>query len=116
MREVIRGCLWLGTAIDTRAVRALYDAGVEAVVDLAYEELPAQLPRELCYCRFPLLDGLGSRIGLLSAALETAAALIRQEMPTLVACGAAMSRSPAVLATALWHASSATRESWPASR
>jgi protein-tyrosine phosphatase len=101
MREISRGRLWLGTVIDARAVRALYDAGVEVVVDLAYEELPAQRPRELCYCRFPLLDGSGNRIELLATALETVASLIRREMPTLVACGAGMSRSPAVLATAL---------------
>ncbi|MBM4088984.1 MAG: dual specificity protein phosphatase family protein [Planctomycetes bacterium] len=101
MREISRGRLWLGTAIDVRAVRALYDVGVEAVVDLAYEEPPAQLPRELWYCRFPLVDGCGNRIELLATALETVAALIRREVPTLVACGAGMSRSPAVLATAL---------------
>ena len=101
MREISRGRLWLGTVIDVRAVGPLYDAGVDAVVDLAYEEPPTQLPRELCYCRFPLVDGVGNRIELLAIALETVAALIRRDVPTLVACGAGMSRSPAVLATAL---------------
>jgi hypothetical protein len=101
MREISQGRLWLGTVIDVRGVHALYDAGVEAVVDLAYEEPLAQLPRDLCYCRFPVVDGAGNRIERLATALETVAALVRRQVPTLVACGAGMSRSPAVLAMAL---------------
>jgi len=60
MREIIQGRLWLGAAVDVLGTSALHDAGVDAVVDLAYEERPAQLPRDLWYCRFPIVDGLGN--------------------------------------------------------
>jgi protein-tyrosine phosphatase len=101
MREIFPGRLWLGNAADVRNARQLHDFGVEAVVDLAYEEPFAQLTRGMLYCRFPILDGAGNRTGLLLMAVETTAALIRHQTATLVGCGAGMSRSPAVAAVAL---------------
>jgi protein-tyrosine phosphatase len=101
MRDIISARLWIGNALDARDPRRLYDAGVAAVVDLALEEPSAALPRDLAYCRFPLIDGSGNSRELLAASLETTATLIRRQIPTLVCCGAGMSRSPAVLAAAL---------------
>ena len=49
--------LWLGHAGDGRDIARLVDTGIEAVVQLAAEELPIALPRELVKLRFPLLDG-----------------------------------------------------------
>lgn len=65
------------------------------------EEPTASLTRELVYCRFPLIDGAGNPAWLLQAAVETVAHLLRRGVPTLVACGAGMSRTPAVAGAAL---------------
>jgi protein-tyrosine phosphatase len=77
------------------------DAGILAVVDLAYEELPPNLPRSIVYCRFPILDGRQNSRQILVMAIETVVALLKKEIPTLVYCSAGMSRSPAVVAAAL---------------
>jgi protein-tyrosine phosphatase len=101
MRTVPGYPLWIGTARDARDVRRVLDAGIEAVVDLAVEEPPAVLTRELAYLRLPLIDGGGNPPWLLTAAGTVLAVLVRQRVPTLVACGAGLSRSPAVVALAL---------------
>ena len=101
MRPVLGYLLWIGTARDARDVRRVLDAGIEAVVDLAVEEPPAALTRELAYLRLPLTDGGGTPPWLLTAAGTALAALVRQRVPTLVGCGAGLSRSPAVVALAL---------------
>lgn len=104
MRQVSGYPLWVGTARDARDVRAVLDAGITAVVDLAVEEPPAGLTRELVYLRFPLTDGGGNSVWLLKAAAHTLAGLIRQAVPTLVSCGGGLSRSPAVAALGLCFA------------
>ncbi len=101
MREITPQQLWLGHALDVRDIRRLHDVGVRAVVDLAYEEPCAQLSRDVLYCRFPLMDGADNSPQLLVTAIATTCSLIRGEIPTLVACGAGMSRSPSILAVAL---------------
>ena len=101
MREVIPRQLWLGNAKDARDLPRLLDTGIRAIVDLALEELPPELTREIVYCRFPLLDGAGNAPELLSVAIDTTASLIGKRVPTLVSCGAGMSRSPAIVAAAL---------------
>ncbi len=68
---------------------------------MALEELPPELTREIVYCRFPLFDGAGNAPELLSVAIDTTASLIGKRVPTLVSCGAGMSRSPAIVAAAL---------------
>ncbi len=100
MREVISG-LYLGNALDARDLRRLFDLQIAAVVDLAVGEPPAQLGRELVYCRFPLLDGEGNPDWLLRAAIETTLGLVRASVRTLVACSGGMSRGPSVVATVL---------------
>jgi protein-tyrosine phosphatase len=101
MRPITPHRLYVGTALDARDVRRLYELEIAAVVDLALEEKPAVLGREMIYCRFPLVDGAGNSAHVLRTAVEMTKRLIEQQVPTLVACGAGMSRSPAVVAMAL---------------
>ncbi len=93
--------MWLGHAGDVRDSALLLEAGISAVVCVAANEPPAVLPRELVYCRFPLVDGAGNPDWLLRAAVETVASLMRSGTPTLVHCSAGISRSPAIAGAAL---------------
>ena len=95
MREIIPMRLWIGNALDARNVTAVLGVGVSAIVDLAIEEPPIQFPRDVVYCRFPLIDGAGNQPAVLRAAVDTVANFITSATPTLVACGVGMSRSPA---------------------
>ena len=99
--RVIEPWFFLGNAADLRDVASLLSAGVQAVVDLALAEAPALLPREIIYCRIPLVDGEGNEPAILQLAVDSAVALVRAKIPTLAACGAGMSRSVAVAAAAL---------------
>src|SRR5687767_2812607 len=101
MRPIPNRRLWLGNALDARDLRRLYEAEIAAVVDLAIEEKPAQLGREIVYCRLPLIDGAGNRPDVLRLAILAVEHLIESQTATLVACGAGMSRSPAIVAAAL---------------
>jgi hypothetical protein len=49
----------------------------------------------------PLIDGSGNQLGVLRAAIETTRVLIESQTSLLVACGAGMSRSPAIVAAAM---------------
>lgn len=104
MREVIAGKLWIGSAGDARDIRGTLDHGIKAVVDVAFEEPPVVYPRDMTYCRFPLVDGPGNPEVRLRTAVRTASALIEAGTPTLIACGGGMSRAPSVAAAALAHA------------
>ena len=101
MREVLPQRLWIGTAHDARDLRMLHATGIEAVVDLAIEESPALLPRELISCRFPLRDGTGNSPQVIEIAMSTIQQLVRRNVPTLVSCSAGLSRSPAIVACVL---------------
>lgn len=101
MRRVPGYSLWLGHAGDVRDVRALLSTGIGAVIDLASHESPATVTRELVYCRFPLVDGPGNPPWLLRRAVETVAGLLRDDVPTLVGCGAGLSRSPCIAGAAI---------------
>ncbi len=98
MRRIDGFPLWIGTARDARDIKLVLDNGIEAVIDLALEERPVSPTRELIYLRFPLLDGTGNPEWLLRIALNSLEKLMRSGVQTLVACGAGMSRSPAVAA------------------
>ncbi len=75
MRQ-IEGCsLWFGHIGDAANLSAIEAHGIQAVVDLALNESPLVLPRDLTYCRFPLLDGPGNQPWMLRAAVETVACL-----------------------------------------
>src|SRR5262249_32464615 len=93
--------LWRGHIGDARDLRGLLDVGIVALVDLALNEPPVTVTRELVYCRFPLVDGSDNPPWLLRAAVETTAALLRANVPTLVFCSGGISRTPAVAACAL---------------
>jgi hypothetical protein len=101
MRHIPDYSLWLGHAGDARDRHELLRLGVGAVIDLAVEEPPAVAGHEMVYCRFPLVDGTDNPPWLLRAAIDTTATLLRQKVPTLVACGGGISRTPAVAAAAL---------------
>ena len=101
MHEIRPKQLWIGNAFDIRDPRKLFDAGIAAVVDLAFEEASAQLPRPLIYCRIPLNDGGGNPSTFLRLAIQTTVELLRSRIPTIIACSAGMSRSPTIAAWAL---------------
>jgi hypothetical protein len=101
MNQIVPYPLWLGHAGEGQDFQKIFDLGVKVLVQLAAEEPSLQTPRELVFCRFPLLDGSGNRAELLFLAVSTVASLIKMRVPTLVTCGAGMSRCPAVAAAAL---------------
>jgi hypothetical protein len=101
MREILPNQLWIGNAGDGRDPERLLQNGVAAVINLAAEEPSPVLPRGMTYCRFPLTDGAPNDLGLLDVAIQTVVSLLKKRIPTLVYCGAGMSRSPAVVAAAL---------------
>ncbi|REK15795.1 MAG: protein phosphatase [Planctomycetota bacterium] len=101
IREALPRRLWLGNAADARDVVGVLNKGIGAIVDLAMEEPPAQFPRDVVYCRFPLVDGAGNRPELVRAAVDVTASFIQSGLATLVACGGGMSRSPTIAAAAL---------------
>ncbi len=88
IRNVYSDHLYVGNALDARDLRMLYDNGIRAVVDLAINEKPAQLGRELIYCRFPINDGDGNPDWLIAIAIQTIVSMVRHEIRTLVACSA----------------------------
>lgn len=103
MVEIHSNLLWIGHALDVREPQKLFDHGIRAVVDVAYEEPCAQPPRQLVYCRFPLNDGGGNNPASIKQALQLTISLLKSETKTLLACSAGMSRSPTIGAFALAH-------------
>lgn len=101
MREVISNLAWIGHARDARNVARVLDLGIKAVIDLAIDEPAVPFPRDITYGRFPLCDGAGNEDGVLLAAITTTRILVEATVPTLVFCGAGMSRSPAIVAAAI---------------
>lgn len=96
MRIIDQTPLFIGHAGDIRDLGALHAADIRIVVDLAAEEPPAVLSRDLVYCRFPLVDGGDNPDWLLRLAVETVADAIRNNVPCLVGCSAGLSRTPAI--------------------
>jgi hypothetical protein len=101
MRQAEPYLLWLGHAGSARDVAGIHTAGIQAVVQLAIEEPPAIFPRELLSFRIPLNDGSGNSAPCLRLAVELVASLMASRIPTLVCCGAGMSRSPSITACAI---------------
>lgn len=101
MRRISLFSLWLGNVGDLRDPAKLYEAQIRAVVDLAANEPFPQLPRDLIYCRFPLIDGSGNEPQLIRLAIQTVAQLISADLPTLVCCSNGLSRTPAIAAAAV---------------
>ena len=101
MNQILPHPLWVGHAGDGRDVNALVDAGIELVVQLAIDEPPPMLPRELKFCRIPLHDGSENDPHDLQFAVDVIAGALARQVATLVCCSAGASRSPAVAACAL---------------
>ena len=101
MREILQRKLWIGNAGDGRDPERLLAAGIVAVLNLAAEEPSPFLPRSMVYCHFPIMDGSQEGHGVLDVAIQSLVSLLKNQVPTLVYCGAGMSRSPAVVAAAL---------------
>lgn len=93
--------LWVGHAGDLADVRKLIDSGIRAIVDLALNEEPPRLPRDLPYCRLPIVDGTGNDPWMLLTIIDLVAGLIKLDVPLLVSCSAGSSRSPVIVAAAL---------------
>ncbi len=102
--------LWIGSVADGRNAEALHNAGILAVIDLAASESPATLPRDLVYCRMPLVDGAGNPPWLLQEAVRLLTNLLTADVPTLVHCGAGLSRSPTIAAMAVSNLTGVTPE------
>jgi hypothetical protein len=101
MNQIVPYQLWIGHVGEDRLFRQLFDAGIQAVVQLALEVAPAEAPRELIHCRVPLLDGPGNRSDHIRLAIRTVLSLLTMHVPTLVCCNAGMSRAPAIAAAAM---------------
>lgn len=101
IRDVYSGLLYVGNVLDARDLRSLYDTGIKAVVDLAINETRAQLGRDLIYCRFPINDGDGNSDAMIQIAIQTVCSLVRDQIATLVACSAGMSRAPSIASTSI---------------
>jgi predicted protein tyrosine phosphatase len=93
--------VWIGHGGEAQDFRRLFEAGIEAVVELAAEEPSFPPRRDMVACRFPLIDGVGNPHHVLALAIGTVSTLIRARVPLLVCCSAGMSRAPAVVAAAL---------------
>lgn len=98
MYNIIENLLWVGNAANARDARLLNDNEIRAVVDVAYEEAPANVPRAMIYVRVPLLDGSGNSPTHLRFAVKSLFALISDGQQTLISCSAGMSRSVAIAA------------------
>ena len=110
MNRIMPYPLWLGHAGNGSDYTQLSDAGIKAVVQLAAEEPPLLPPRGLTYLRFPLVDGVENSIELLTVAVHSVSTLVALRVPTLICCGAGMSRSPAIAAVAISWTSGDTPE------
>jgi protein-tyrosine phosphatase len=100
MRQVFE-CLWIGHHADAVALARSNPHGIEAIVDLAANELPVSVHRDMIYCRIPVIDGGENSSDILRLAVDSVERLIRAGIPTLVCCSAGMSRSPAIAAAAI---------------
>ena len=96
IREIHADLLFIGNAMDARDLRLLYDHRIAAVVDLAVNEPPAQLARDMIYCRIPLVDGDGNTNAVIDMAIRSATTLVQNRIRTLIACSAGMSRAPSI--------------------
>jgi len=101
IRDAYNNLLYIGDAICARDLKLIYAHEFEAVVDLAANEPPAKLGRDITYCRFPLSDDGSNDDRSIEVAIITLKTLLERNYRTLVACSAGMSRSPLISAAAL---------------
>lgn len=101
MREIIPGWLWIGNSRAANDIRGVLSVGVAAVIDLAMEEPAIVYPRDIIYCRLPLIDGEGNSSAVINMAVDLAATCLAERIRLLICCGAGISRSPVIAAAAL---------------
>lgn len=101
MRKLVGYKLWLGHVGDVENLSVIHSTGIKSLVDLALNESPAKISRDLVYCRFPLIDGSGNPLWLLRLAVNHIVFILQADVPTLVYCGAGMSRSPTIVGAAI---------------
>ena len=101
MQQIHPHMLWIGAVGAGREFRRLHEAGIRAVVQLAYEEMPISLPREFISYRFPLLDGADNDPELLRLAVASLTQLLERKFATLVCCQAGLSRAPGIASAAM---------------
>ena len=89
---------------DARNVSQLHEKQIAAVVDISAEESVPRLTRDPIYLCRPIVDGIGNSEQMLSFLIHTVSNLIQNNIPTLMACSAGMSRSPVVAVTAYAYA------------
>ncbi len=82
MRKLDSCSLWLGNVADVRDLSSVLSVGVLAIIDLAASELPLAPPRDIVYCRFPLVDGPGNPPWIMRNAVATTAAFIQVHTAT----------------------------------
>ncbi len=112
MDQILPYPLWLGHAGDGRDISRLFELDIKVLVQLAAEESPIATPRDMTYLRFPMIDGAGNPRELLALAITTVSTLISLRAPTLICCGAGLSRSPAIAAAAIsWTSGEAPEQS-----
>jgi hypothetical protein len=101
MREIIPGWLWIANTRAANDIRGVLSVGVKAVIDLAIEEPPIIYPRDIIYCRLPLIDGEGNSSTVINLAVDLAATCLAERTSLLISCSAGMSRSQVIAAAAI---------------
>jgi hypothetical protein len=101
MRPIAGYALWIGHAGDLQDPRALFAAGIEAIIELADNEPFTELPREFVRCRVPLSDGGENSEWRLWLAIDSVVDLLKARVPTLVCCSCGLNRSVCVVAAAI---------------
>jgi hypothetical protein len=101
MRQISGYSLWLGHIGDARDLKTVLAADIVVIVDLAVNEAPANVTREVAYLRFPLVDGAGNPPWLLRGAVQAVSHLVRSGVPSLVYCSTGHSRSLCVAGAAI---------------
>jgi protein tyrosine phosphatase len=101
MRKLPTYRIWLGNVLDASNLRGVLDLGVELIVDLAANEVPPKITRDLTYCHIPLHDSMGNSEWQLRLAIDTVRLAVAKNIPTLVCCSAGMSRTPVIAAAAI---------------
>jgi len=87
MRQIPPHSLWLGHAGDGRDFRAILEAGLPAVVQLAVEEEAARVAARVDLLPLSACRRAGNEEKLLYLAVTTGREFARAQIPTLVCCG-----------------------------
>jgi len=101
MREIVPGWLWIANTRAANDISSVLSMGVTAVIDLAIEEPVIVYPRDIIYCRLPLIDGEGNSSKRLNMVIDLAATCLTDRIRLLIRCSMGMSRSPMIAAAAI---------------